>query len=332
MGVGVQREGGVGVAQDTGQRFGIHTAGEGVGCEGMTQIMKADAGQPRPPEQRLHVEVGRAGVDRILRLHWVGEYPLTDGIRLAPPQDVRHAVRQDDGTHTLIGLRLADSVFALPLAVESAAHLQRTGIPVEVAPLQTADLAAAQAGHQLRLEEVPPHLVLLHHCKEVVQLRTGEDTLGLVVRLGRSRTLGGVSWNDMRLHRVFQCGVECGMDVAHHGVGELMPHLGMLVDAPLRFQAAVHPLDVLLGDEGDLLVAQLRLDVSAAVENGYIVFETNHLSQYGIIATNTGNGTKSPQTGDNSNLALWFAVLFISGGVLTVFSIASKKKRVGINK
>ena len=42
--------------------------------------------------------------------------------------------------------------------------------------------------------------------------------------------------------------------------------------------------------------------------------------------------TTSPQTGDNSNLALWFAVLFISGGVLTVFSIASKKKRVGINK
>lgn len=42
--------------------------------------------------------------------------------------------------------------------------------------------------------------------------------------------------------------------------------------------------------------------------------------------------TTSPQTGDNSNLALWFAVLFISGGVLTVFSVASKKKRVGINK
>lgn len=35
MGIGVQREGGVGVAQDTGQGFGVHTAGEGVGCEGM---------------------------------------------------------------------------------------------------------------------------------------------------------------------------------------------------------------------------------------------------------------------------------------------------------
>ena len=49
--------------------------------------------------------------------------------------------------------------------------------------------------------------------------------------------------------------------MAHHGARELMPHLGMLVDAPLRFQTAVHSLDVLLGDEGDLLVAQLRLDI-----------------------------------------------------------------------
>ena len=51
------------------------------------------------------------------------------------------------------------------------------------------------------------------------------------------------------------------MDVAHHGVGELMPHLGVLVDAPLRFQAAVHPLDVLLRDKGDLFIAQLWFDV-----------------------------------------------------------------------
>ena len=77
---------------------------------------------------------------------------------------------------------------------------------------------------------------------------------------------------------------------------------------------------------------EIKETIPTAAENGYIVFETNHLSQYGIIATNTGNGTKSPQTGDNSNLALWFAVLLVSGGVLTVFSIASKKKRVGINK
>ena len=58
----------------------------------------------------------------------------------------------------------------------------------------------------------------------------------------------------MRLHRVFQCGVKRGVDVADHGVRELMVHFGMLMNASLCFQAAVHPLDVLLRDEGDLLV------------------------------------------------------------------------------
>ncbi len=36
---------------------------------------------------------------------------------------------------------------------------------------------------------------------------------------------------------------------------------------------------------------------------------------------------KSPQTGDGSNLALWFALLLASGGAVTVTTIASKKKR-----
>ena len=35
MGVGVQREGRIGVAQDAGRRLGVHTAGEGMGGEGM---------------------------------------------------------------------------------------------------------------------------------------------------------------------------------------------------------------------------------------------------------------------------------------------------------
>ena len=249
------------MAQDAGQRFGIYAAGESVGGESVAQIVEADAGQARPLEQRLHVAIRRIGIDGIFRFHRVREYPLADGVHFAPPQDFSYAVRQDDGAHTLIGLRLADGVLALPLAVEGAAHLQRPGIPVEVVPLQTADLAAAQAGHQLRLEEVPPHLVLLHYCEEGVQLRTGEDALGLVVGLGRRCPLSRISGNDMRLHRVLQCGVEGGVDVADHGVRELMPHLGVLADAPLCFQATVHTLDVLLRDEGDLLVAQLRLNV-----------------------------------------------------------------------
>ena len=35
MGVGIQREGGVGVAQNAGQRLGVHAAGEGVCGEGV---------------------------------------------------------------------------------------------------------------------------------------------------------------------------------------------------------------------------------------------------------------------------------------------------------
>ena len=48
------------------------------------------------------------------------------------------------------------------------------------------------------------------------------------------------------------------------------------------------------------------------------------MSQYGIIATNTGSGA-TPQTGDSSSV-LWLAILCISGGVLTVLGIASRKK------
>ena len=36
-------------------------------------------------------------------------------------------------------------------------------------------------------------------------------------------------------------------------------------------------------------------------------------------------GDKSPQTGDNSNLMLWIALLFISGGACTVLTVRRKK-------
>lgn len=39
------------------------------------------------------------------------------------------------------------------------------------------------------------------------------------------------------------------------------------------------------------------------------------------------NDTKSPQTGDNSYMALWIALLFVSGGALIVTGIYSRKKK-----
>lgn len=40
-----------------------------------------------------------------------------------------------------------------------------------------------------------------------------------------------------------------------------------------------------------------------------------------------GKDTTSPQTGDNSNLALWFAVLFVSGAGVLGTTVYSKRKR-----
>lgn len=88
-----------------------------------------------------------------------------------------------------------------------------------------------------------------------------------------------------------------------------------------------------------ILNDEIKETIPATVEDGHIVFETSHLSQYGIIATNTDSATgdnrdetqntsaTSPNTGDSSNVALWFAILFISGGGMLEITTCSKKKK-----
>lgn len=102
----------------------------------------------------------------------------------------------------------------------------------------------------------------------------------------------------------------------------------------------------------------------AEVEGNFLVFETTHLSQYAILGSNTpfetsekptdpttptdptdptdpakpeqpgkpSEKTESPQTGDNSNMFLLVALLFASGGVLTVLGVTDKRKKKGITK
>lgn len=107
---------------------------------------------------------------------------------------------------------------------------------------------------------------------------------------------------------------------------------------------------------------EIKETMPAKVENGYIVFETSHLSQYGIIATNTGkeknndinnetnnetkklktgdnsnqygivgtntgNETTSPKTGDNRNMFLWVALLFAGGGAFITATAVDRKKK-----
>ena len=81
----------------------------------------------------------------------------------------------------------------------------------------------------------------------------------------------------------------------------------------------------------------------AVVVGDFLVFETTHLSQYAILGSNTpfetsekpgkpSEKTESPQTGDNSNMFLLVALLFASGGVLTVLGVTDKRKKKGITK
>ena len=72
---------------------------------------------------------------------------------------------------------------------------------------------------------------------------------------------------------------------------------------------------------------EIKETIPATVEDGYIVFETSHLSQYGIVATNVENKTEqtnNPKTGDNITTSI---ILFVTSiatiGTLTIV----KRKR-----
>lgn len=70
-----------------------------------------------------------------------------------------------------------------------------------------------------------------------------------------------------------------------------------------------------------ILNDEVKETIPATVENGYIVFETTHLSQYGIVATNVEN----PQTGDN---IIFYEILALisSVGIASCFVIRKKVK------
>ena len=75
---------------------------------------------------------------------------------------------------------------------------------------------------------------------------------------------------------------------------------------------------------------EIKETIPATVEDGYIVFETSHLSQYGIVATNIEekteqikNETNNPQTGDN---IITSVILFVTSiATIGVLKIVNKK-------
>ena len=79
---------------------------------------------------------------------------------------------------------------------------------------------------------------------------------------------------------------------------------------------------------------EIKETIPATVEDGYIIFETSHLSQYGIIATNvegkteqTKNETNNPKTGDNITTSIMLFVASIATiGTLTLVNRKEARK------
>ena len=76
---------------------------------------------------------------------------------------------------------------------------------------------------------------------------------------------------------------------------------------------------------------EIKETIPATVEDGYIVFETSHLSQYGIIATNvegkteqTKNETNNPKTGDNITTSIMLFVASIA--TIGTLTLVNRKK------
>ena len=73
---------------------------------------------------------------------------------------------------------------------------------------------------------------------------------------------------------------------------------------------------------GKNITEQSEVDKMAkAIEDAIVALEKKPAS------TKPGTTDKSPQTGDTSNLALWIALLFVSGGAAISTTVVSRKKK-----
>lgn len=227
------------MTQDTGEGFGIHTAGQSMGGEGVPQVMEPDAGQTGAFQQGLQAAVGPAGIDRVLRAERIGEDPLGEGAFPPFPQQLGRAGRQGDGAPALSRLGLAGGQPAALALVERPAHRQRTLLPVEVGPHQAADLTPAHPGGQLGVEEVVPDRVLFDLLHEPLQLLVVENLLGGGFLFGERDALGGISRCEPLLYRRVHGLVEYTVEAADGGAGEGIPVLGVFGLTPVLLHLPV---------------------------------------------------------------------------------------------
>ena len=74
-----------------------------------------------------------------------------------------------------------------------------------------------------------------------------------------------------------------------------------------------------------ILDGEIKETIEAKVENGYIVFETSHLSHYGIVAIEENNNIVNPKT--NDDIVIYFISSIISLVGVTGVLIYYRKKQ-----
>ena len=67
-----------------------------------------------------------------------------------------------------------------------------------------------------------------------------------------------------------------------------------------------------------ILNNEIKETIPATVEDGYIVFETTHLSEYGIVVSEKINNIENPKTGDNIGVYLITSLIAVIG-LLTIY-------------
>ena len=70
---------------------------------------------------------------------------------------------------------------------------------------------------------------------------------------------------------------------------------------------------------------QIQETIPATIEDGYIVFETTHLSHYGIVATENETGIKNPKTNDDILVYIVISILSIIGFFLSIIIYRKKQ-------
>ena len=85
VGVGVHCETGFGVAQDSGQCFGVHSIRQRVGGKGVPEIMKTKVGQIVFCQDRFQLSVCSAGGHGRFEFGWIGKdpYRISNVIKLS---------------------------------------------------------------------------------------------------------------------------------------------------------------------------------------------------------------------------------------------------------